>query len=83
MTVWSYRKTTKSTKPINQFEYIGFSAFWGIILIILYDLLTKIKEPSTDLLSNPFATGFCLSLIGIGLGYLGGSIILFFKKYKN
>jgi hypothetical protein len=55
----------KSQSKISEFEYIGFSSFWGIALISIQQTLNKISPPPSDMFQNPLVTGFVLSLLGM------------------
>lgn len=81
MTVWAFRRTTKPKDKISEFEYIGFSAFWGIAMIALYGGIEThfIQISKVDLFSNPFATGLFLSVIGMIISFIVGSIWNFLK----
>lgn len=82
MTVWVFRKTVKSKEKLGEFEYIGFSAFWGIILIALYNSVRAHfpSSPTADLFSNPFAAGLCLSIAGMIGAWVSGLVWNFLKK---
>jgi cytosine/uracil/thiamine/allantoin permease len=80
MSVWAFRSTTKSKKNVSEFEYIGFSAFWGIALIVLWDSLAKINPPPVNIFSNPLSTGFILSIIGMSISWIVGELSLVGRK---
>jgi hypothetical protein len=76
MFVWSFRKISSSEKIMSDFEYLGFSAFWGFLILVLYYWLMRNQlDKFNQLVSNPFAAGFVLSIVGLFLGGLFGVII--------
>ncbi|MES2223752.1 MAG: hypothetical protein V4469_02340 [Patescibacteria group bacterium] len=79
ITVWSYRKTVNLDKKLSEFEYIGFSAFWGIALIAAYGGLEKLDPRLSNLLTNPFASGLCLSVLGMGVAFFAGRLVILAK----
>lgn len=74
--VWGYRKAGWNPKPISDFEYAGFSAFWGVIILGIYSWTMRGKLESLNaLLSNPYSAGVVLFVFGLVLG-LGLKFIL-------
>jgi hypothetical protein len=68
--VWSYRKGKWNPKPISDFEYAGFSAIWGVIILGFYSWLMRNKlESLNNLLSNPYTAGVVLFVFGVVLGF--------------
>lgn len=84
--VWTYRHITKSEAKITEFEYLGWSAFWGLTILISFQLLAKClhldSQGFNDLFKNPFAVGFLMSLIGLAGGYFVGLTARDIKKSK-
>ncbi len=80
MSVWIFRKKTKSEKSISEFEYIGFSAFWGIVLISFWNLLVKVAHLPGNLFENPFNAGFTLSLVGMVGAYFLGEVWMILQE---
>lgn len=81
--VWGYRRLG-SVKQISDFEYAGFSAFWGVIILGLYGWIMRNKlESLNKLLSNPYAAGVVLFvfglILGLGIKFLITQIKLIFK----
>ncbi len=75
MTVWAFRKTVGRKEKLGEFEYIGFSAFWGIALIIFYNFAKASNlKISSGLLFNPIDIGFVLALAGMFFAWLVGLI---------
>lgn len=74
--VWTYRNKTKSETNISDFEYLGWSAFWGLIILISYQCVAKLigvdPESLTKLFGNPFATGILMSILGLVGGFVFG-----------
>ncbi|MBP9731865.1 MAG: hypothetical protein KBD29_00175 [Candidatus Magasanikbacteria bacterium] len=76
ITVWTFRYLTKSKKQSDTFEYLGLSAFWGLIIIVLstsyLKLVGKNVEEINTFYTNPLSVGFNLSIFfGPFLGFLG------------
>lgn len=78
ITVWMYRHFSKSKNKISDFEYLGWSSFWGLFIITFYQLLGMFlnidSEKLNGLFSNPFATGLLMSIIGMVGGICTGLI---------
>ena len=78
--VWSFRHHSESKKAIKDFEYLGFSAFWGLLMITTYTYLIQDIPEQLALLENPFAGGIMLFMFGIFIGWVTGKIA---KKYSK
>jgi hypothetical protein len=75
MFIWSFRYFSHSQSKISDFEYVGFSSFWGVIILGIYGWLTKSHpEQLQILISNPFAAGVVLSCLGFLMGLIFGRI---------
>lgn len=93
ITVWTFRFLTHSKKPTNDFEYLGLSAFWGLVITYLAQLYLKWywhsdAEKMKDVFANPLATGLVFSIIfSPVLGMLGSLLVRPLKwsieKYKQ
>lgn len=83
MTVWTFRKITGTEKKISEFEYVGFSAFWGIFLIFIWGIMETVKPSTTDLFTDPFAAGFIMSLLGMLCSFIVGQAFMLFLKDRN
>lgn len=74
--VWTYRYFSKSQTKLSDFEYLGWSAFWGLAILVSFQLITKLFGTDIeDLLKNPFATGFLMSIIGLTAGTILGFVV--------
>lgn len=71
--VWSYRYSTYSEKKAD-FEYLGLSFFWGLVIAALSTLLLK----NSSLFNNPYAVSLTFSIIG-----LAGAFTVSVIKEKN
>jgi hypothetical protein len=69
--VWSFRKTAGS-KQIAEFEYLMFSAFWGVILLGFLGFSIS-KETLTLALSNPYSACIIFSTLGVFFGGIAGT----------
>jgi hypothetical protein len=78
ITVWTYRHVSWSDKKSCDFEYLGLSFFWGLIMLLLYGLINK-NDSVKKLLENPYIAAFVLSGFGLFVGWLGGRISRKFK----
>lgn len=82
--VWGYRKGNGSRKTISDFEYLGFSAFWGVIVVAAYQEMNKSNpEKFNELVNNPYAAGVVLFMIGVLAGFLVGAIFSSLKHKLN
>jgi len=72
ITVWAFRYFTKSKKT-GDFEYLGLSFFWGLIMLLIFELIGS-EESIKKLLQNYYATAIVLSLFGFIFGWLGSII---------
>lgn len=84
VTVWTFRKFSKSQAKISDFEYLGCSSFWGLALFFIFILAYK-DYPNLDAtLANPFATGLFISIFGIIFGAIIGAVSRkLMNKIKN
>ena len=86
ITVWSFRYFSKSSKKLGEFEYFGLSAFWGVIMLMIYGTIPWVsKDQVQKLVSNQYTCGFVLSLLGYFVGYAGAwlSRTKFFRKIDH
>jgi hypothetical protein len=67
ITVWSFRNFTHS-KKIGDFEYLGLSIFWGLIMVVLNSIISP-KDSFREVLGNPFAAAIAFSFVGCILGF--------------
>ena len=75
MTVWTFRKLTKQKEKLGEFEYLGLSTFWGMIIIFTALLIPKTNpENFYKAFNNPFAVGFVFSCFGIIMAILGAEL---------
>jgi hypothetical protein len=73
--VWGFRKFSLSRRVLTDFEYLGFSTFWGVILISLFVWVQRSHiEQVNTLLSNPYAAGVTLAIFGYVVGACLGRI---------
>lgn len=73
-TVWTFRHLKKIQRT-SDFEYLALSIFWGVVVLMLFDLLPGINtDQKNKLLTNPFAAGLVLSIFGFSLGFFGYQI---------
>lgn len=64
-----------SNKQRSDFEYLMFSMFWGILLLVFFYHILPI-EKFTPILQNPYSGAIALSMCGYVLGWA----IKFFKS---
>lgn len=81
LTVWSFRYFAESQKK-GDFEFLGLSFIWGLIMLIIFQLINKEDYRIERLLSNPYSAAIILSLFGFISGWFGNQIIQWgwFKK---
>ena len=82
ITVWSFRFVTKSKKT-GDFEYLGLSVFWGLFTLMFFEYVIHDIPKIQQLLSNQYAAGAVLSLIGGTIGLAAGLIVKREKVYKH
>lgn len=70
--VWAFRKANDS-KSINDFEYLMFSVFWGIILLGFFGWAGE-KETFIKAFENIYAACIVFSLFSIFFGSVFGQI---------
>ena len=70
ITVWSFRYFTNSKKSAD-FEYFALSVFWGLLNILLYELISS-QEQTDKLIQNPYVAATVLSIGGLIIGWIGG-----------
>jgi len=73
--VWGYRKGIGSKKQISDFEYLGFSAFWGVMVTAgMQGLLEKDPNKLSEFFKNGYVAGASLFLfallLGLGIGWV-------------
>lgn len=88
ITVWVFRYMTKTEKHLDTFEYLCLSAFWGLIIILIFEFLQKDQEKIVGLLTNHYASGIIFSLFFAPLlGFLGsilaGPLKYIFNKIRR
>ncbi len=79
--VWSFRAFSgRKDKKISEFEYAGFSTFWGCLVFLIFVWIFKHKPELLDgALKVPFTATPTLFIMGGLIGGIGGWI---FKKLK-
>jgi hypothetical protein len=73
--VWIFRYFTGRKEKNSEFEWLGLSAFWGLVILIIVEAIHLPEQQLKDLLGNPFAAGLALSTFGIVLGYMGSRFV--------
>lgn len=84
LTVWSFRYFSNSKKT-GDFEFLGLSFIWGLIMLLVFELIVKEGYRVERLLNNPYAAALVLSLLGFILGWVGSQMIQWrwFRKLIN
>jgi hypothetical protein len=66
---WAQYSLIRHNEDISDFEYLGYSAFWGVVILVLFEWLERHHASLiTMFISNPLGAGFCLSLLGMVVG---------------
>lgn len=80
--VWSYRHFRKQQgKYIAEFEYLAFSALWGIPVFVIYFLTLKPSQQALDaMIGIPMFTTAVLFGIGVIIGMVGAEFKNFLEK---
>jgi len=73
LTVWTFRYFIRSKKR-GDFELLGLSFVWGLIILIFVEFLLKKSYKIEHLLSNPYGAAIVLSIFGIIFGWCGSHI---------
>jgi hypothetical protein len=87
-TVWGYRKASQwtlvSNKKPSDFEYLAYSAFWGTMLLALYEEIERHHpDQISKLLTNPYAAGALLSVLGMVVGICTFFTLVMLKTFFN
>lgn len=80
--VWNFRKFSGSTKNISDFEYLMFSALWGVFVAGGYAWVFKARPEALAVLNNPYSAGILLFIVGWGVGGVAAWIVRWWKKRK-
>jgi hypothetical protein len=76
ITVWSYRKRARSN--FSDFEYLGFSAFWGFLNMSLWSYVQP--QQFEKIVVNPLTGGLFLALGGYIIGAIVGKMVFWKRK---
>lgn len=82
--VWQYRRLTKSEYP-GDFEYFGKSIFFGLVIMVIVQLLEKIFgsfDKFLNLLNNPYAASLILSIVSFSFAVLAYQIRELYNTHK-
>ena len=80
MLVWSFRNFSHSRNHISDFEYLGFSSIWGILIgATFYWFFSDQPQLLLEMSSNPFVSGIVLSLFGVIFGFIAGKLVKLFR----
>jgi len=87
LTVWVFRYFIKS-KKVGDFELLGLSFFWGLVILVIWSFFNKILYREArlgELLQNPYATSIVLSFFGALFGWVGSFIVSWswFRKFVD
>ena len=87
VTVWTFRKYAGSKEKLDSFEYLGISAFWGLVVLCTSSMLLDDKgtKAADEMFKNPYVSGFVMSLLGGAAGGISGLVtrlkpLAFIKK---
>ncbi len=73
--VWSFRHFSRARSHISDFEYLGFSTFWGVLILSFYEWLVRSRpDLIANLISQPYAGGVILAVLGFIIGFGAGRI---------
>ncbi len=84
LVIWTFRYFTDSKKQ-GDFELLGLSFVWGLIVLILVEGLLGSQDKIQKLFENPYVAAVILSIFGVILGWLGSLLPKFtwFRKIIN
>ena len=71
---------------MSDFEYLGWSAFWGLVLLVFVELLLQNYPYINKLIADPLPTGLVSSFFGLIFGVFFGklqSYIEYFRKWAK
>jgi RsiW-degrading membrane proteinase PrsW (M82 family) len=74
--VWTFRYFTDSNKK-GDFEFLGLSFVWGLILLLLYEFIAKFTfgqsydKKIQELTGNLYAAAAVLSTLSVMMGFVG------------
>lgn len=72
ITVWSFRYFSESKKS-GDFEYFALSVFWGLVMLVVYEMIFT-KEQISQLIGNPYAAALVFSLLSPFFGFFGSAL---------
>lgn len=77
MLVRSFRVSMNYKEKLGEFEYLGLSSFWGIVILFVWSIFaTKTNSGS---INNILEGGVLLTLIGFLLGKMAAWLLKMFK----
>ena len=76
--VWAFRKVTgRSGEPLADFEYVGFSAVWGVLVLAAYSWVTRGHPEQIALITQqPVAAGPAMFVVGAAFGACAALILI-------
>jgi hypothetical protein len=86
MFVWSFRRFSKTTREISDFEYLGFSAFWGTFILTRIILIAEnssgydMSKMYLMMDKSPHIAGATFSFYGLIFGSVTGLVIRFWRN---
>lgn len=82
ITVWSFRYFTNSKKN-SDFEYFALSIVWGLLILVLNEIVSK--EALGILLNNQYSAALGSGFVGLLIGFLGSQLVKqsLFKSFIN
>ena len=70
----TYRLFQENMTKYSEFEWLGLSAFWGLIIMLTVSSVQNNSVIMHDLIINPLNTGIVMSMFGIIFGWLASII---------
>jgi len=86
--VWTFRYFTSSNKK-GDFEFLGLSFIWGLILLVITEYLSQIaygaehEQKINKLLGNPYAMALVQSVTAFIIGAAGAFLSKKIHKIKK
>lgn len=81
LVVWTFRYFSKSTKQ-GEFEYLGLSFVWGMVLFTLVAISSMIFKGLSNIFKNDLGAAFILTFVAPFLGWFG-SLLSTWKWFKR
>lgn len=83
--VWAFRKVTgRSNEALSEFEYVGFSAVWGVLVFAAYTWVTRDEPEQIALITQqPVAAGPAMFVVGAVFGACAALLLIALNSLRK